>query len=347
MTAAPPSRPARPPLLAVEDLSVAVATGDGREITVVDDMSFAVDRGDTLGIVGESGSGKSMLSLAIMGLLPDAARASGHVRLDGDELIGKPDTALDRIRGRRIGMIFQEPATALNPSMRVGDQIAEALTIRHGIGWGEARERAVALIERVRIADPARRARAYPHELSGGQRQRIGIAIALAAEPALIIADEPTTALDVTVQAEILDLIAELVAERGMALILISHDLGVVARATRRLVVMYAGTRVEQGPTAAVLADPLSPYTRGLVASMPTRRPDREARLPGMIGTTPAFDRLPAGCRFAPRCPMRVDACVAGEPVWRDLGQGRGVRCVVTEWTGAGAPEPTAGEGPR
>jgi peptide/nickel transport system ATP-binding protein len=319
------------PLLAVADLAIAIAAaGGGRPTPIVADLSFTLGRGETLGIVGESGSGKSLVSLAIMGLLPPAARASGRIALDGRDLLGLDDDALCEVRGRRIGMIFQEPMTALNPAMRVGDQIAEGL-IRHGVaGRRAARDCAVDLLDRVRIPDARRRADAYPHELSGGQRQRVGIAIALALEPDLIIADEPTTALDVTVQAEILDILADLVATSRMSLILISHDLGVVARAAARTIVMYAGTRMEAGPTADVLHRPLNPYTRGLLAAMPRRRAADAGRLATIAGTVPAFDALPPGCRFAGRCADRIAACDAAEPVWRDVAGagGRGVRCL-------------------
>jgi peptide/nickel transport system ATP-binding protein len=319
-------------LLAVDNLAVDI----GRPATrILADIALTLERGETLGIVGESGSGKSLLALALIGLLPAGGRASGRIALDGRDLTTLSDAGLDAVRGRRIGMIFQEPMTALNPAMRVGDQIAEGL-VRHGLmGRRAARERAVELMQRVRIADPAARARAYPHELSGGQRQRVGIAIALALAPDLIIADEPTTALDVTVQAEILDLLAELTAETGMALMLISHDLGVVGRAAGRTLVLYAGARMEEGATADVLRRPLNPYTRGLIAAMPRRRQNAAERLTTIPGAVPAFAALPPGCRFAPRCPLRIAACDAGEPAWETHETGHGVRCIRAGESGA------------
>ena len=323
-----------PPLLAVSGLSVSVARPGSAPLPILSDIAFDLARGGRLGIVGESGSGKSMLALALIGLLPGSARASGTIHLDGTDLLALPEAALCRIRGRRIGMIFQEPLTALNPAMRIGDQVAEGLVGRRGLSKAEARHRALALLDRVRIPQAARRIDAYPHELSGGQRQRVGIAIALAPGPALLVADEPTTALDVTVQAEILAILDELVRQDGMALILVSHDLGVVARATDRTLVLYAGTRQEDGPTAAVLRDPAHPYTRGLLGAMPRRgarhgeargAPRRLAAIPG---TVPAFTGLPPGCRFAPRCPDHVPECDAAEPAWRGRDGGRGLRCI-------------------
>jgi peptide/nickel transport system ATP-binding protein len=316
------------PLLEVENLGIAMGRADGGATKIVNDVSFALGRGETLGIVGESGSGKSLLSLAIMGLLPAAAEVSGRIALDGRELTKLSDDEMGEVRGRRIGMIFQEPMTALNPAMRVGDQIAEGLIRHRVLGRAAARERAVELLDRVRIPNPRGRADAYPHEMSGGQRQRVGIAIALALEPDLIIADEPTTALDVTVQAEILDILADLVAESRMSLILISHDLGVIARAAGRTVVMYAGTRMEEGATADVLHRPLNPYTRGLLTAMPRRRATGADRLATIPGAVPGFNALPPGCRFSTRCPMKIDACDAGEPAWTTPEAGRGVRCI-------------------
>ena len=332
-----PLLPGAAPLLAVEGLAVSVARPGAAPLPVLSDVGFTLERGDTLGIVGESGSGKSLLALALIGLLPGGARASGSIRFAGAELVGAPEAALHALRGRGIAMVFQEPLTALNPAMRVGDQGAEGLVRVLGLGRAEGRRRALALLDRVRIPEAARRLDAYPHELSGGQRQRVGIAVALALGPALLVADEPTTALDVTVQAEVLDLLAELVRQDGMGLILVSHDLGVVARATARTLVLYAGTRFEAGPTAAVLGAPANPYTAALLAAMPRRRPPAAGgRLATIPGGVPDFAALPPGCRFAPRCAAHVPACDAAEPAWRGAG-GRGSRCIR-----APGPEPTA-----
>ena len=317
-----------PSLLEVHHLAVAVQRPSGPPLPILQDVGFRVERGETLGIVGESGSGKSLLALALIGLLPEAARASGTLRFDGTDLLTLPEVGLCRIRGAGIGMVFQEPLTALNPAMTVGRQIGEALSIARGLGRGAARQEALALLDRVRIAEAARRIDSYPHELSGGQRQRVGIAIALAPGPSLLVADEPTTALDVTVQADILDILAELVAERAMALVLISHDLGVVARATRRLLVLYAGTRFEEGATPEVLLRPRNPYTRGLLGALPHRRRSAGERFVTIPGTVPTFDHLPPGCRFATRCADRIAACDAGEPGWSLAADGRGLRCI-------------------
>ena len=266
------------PLLLVKNLDVTIRLPDGTEMPILDDIAFTLEKGATLGVVGESGSGKSLLALAIMGLLPPVASVTGDILFEGDDLLGKTDEAMCSIRGNRIGMIFQEPMTALNPTMTVGDQIAEGLVWHLGLGWQDARREAVDLLEQVRITDAARRAKTYPHEMSGGQRQRVGIAMALALKPALLIADEPTTALDVTVQAEILDILDDLTREYGMSLILVSHDLGVIARMCERTLVMYAGRRMEEGRTRDVLTTPQDPYTRRLIGSVPKRRPGGEAR---------------------------------------------------------------------
>ena len=319
------------PLLDVRDLAVSVQRSSGPPLPILQDVGFSLERGETLGIVGESGSGKSLLALALIGLLPEAARARGTLRFEGTDLLTLHEAALCRIRGSGIGMVFQEPLTALNPAMTIGRQIGEALAINRGLGRRAVRQETLALLDRVRMAGAARRIGSYPHELSGGQRQRVGIAIALAPGPSLLVADEPTTALDVTVQAEILDILAELVAERAMALILISHDLGVVARATRRILVLYAGTRFEEGATREVLVRPRNPYTRGLVGAVPHRRRSAEERFATIPGTVPTFDDLPPGCRFATRCADRIPACDAGEPAWRVVGDGRGLRCIRTE----------------
>jgi peptide/nickel transport system ATP-binding protein len=315
------------PLLSISDLAISVDLPDGGKMPILQDIALDLAPGETLGIVGESGSGKSLLSLAIMGLLPPVARATGSILFDGQDLLAADENAMCAIRGNRIGMIFQEPMTALNPAMTVGDQIAEGLVLHRGLSWRDARSEAVSLLDQVHIPDAARRARTYPHEMSGGQRQRVGIAIALALKPALMIADEPTTALDVTVQAEVLDILDDLAREYQMALILVSHDLGVIARMCQRTIVMYAGRRMEEGDTRALLTAPENPYTSGLVAAMPKRRAG-ERRLATIPGTVPGFARLPAGCVFSDRCGEREEACHAGEPAWTVTASGRGVRCI-------------------
>ena len=330
-------------LLSVESLSVAVRRDDGAMLPIVSDVSFDLQRGETLGIVGESGSGKSLLSLALIGLLPGSARVDGRIGFQGRDLTQLAERELCAVRGAEIGMIFQEPMSALNPAMRIGDQIAEGLRLR-GAGRSEADRKALELLDRVRISDAGNRIAAFPHELSGGQRQRVVIAIALAGSPKLLIGDEPTTALDVTVQREILAILAELVAEDKMGLILVSHDLGVITQSCARTLVMYAGTGFELAPTNALLSRPLNPYTQGLLAAIPRRRThDADAgttepaaraaslvrrRLKTIDGTVPSFSALPPGCRFAPRCPQRIAECQAGEPAFRPVAPGRFVRCL-------------------
>jgi peptide/nickel transport system ATP-binding protein len=258
-------------MLTVKNLCVDITGSDDRRVRVVDGISFTLGKGETLGVVGESGSGKSMLALSIMGLLPAVAHASGEILLQAENLLTLSEPQLCGIRGRRIGMIFQEPMTALNPAQRVGTQIAEGLIVHGGMSRGDARAKAIELLERVQVPQAKQRVDAFPHELSGGQRQRIGIAIALALRPDLLIADEPTTALDVTVQKEILDIFDELVADLGMALIFISHDIGVIGRIADRTLVMLNGKEMEQGPTVRVLRQPSADYTRTLLAAMPRR----------------------------------------------------------------------------
>jgi len=269
-------------MLQVKALSIDIAGSDGVTTRVVDNVSFELKQGETLGVVGESGSGKTMLALAIMRLLPAIAKPSGEIRLGDDNLLALSEAAMCNIRGGRIGMIFQEPMTALNPAQRVGAQIAEGLILHSGISQRAARSRAIELLERVRIPEAARRVDAYPHELSGGQRQRVGIAIALALKPQLLIADEPTTALDVTVQKEILDILDDLVTDMGMSLIFISHDIGVIGRIADRTLVMFGGRQMEQGPTAQVLRAPVAAYTQSLLAAMPRRT--RGSLAAGMTG---------------------------------------------------------------
>ena len=300
------------PLLEARQLRVDLHTHRGTA-AAVRDMSFTLERGDTLGLIGESGCGKSMTALALMGLAPDNATVSGSLTLDGRELLGLHDRDWRAIRGARIAMIFQEPMTALNPVHTIGRQIMEPLRLHRKLGTAAAKQRALALLDRVGIPQPAQRFDSYPHQFSGGQRQRIMIAMALACEPDVLIADEPTTALDVTVQKQILALIAELVAERGMALILISHDLGLIAQNVRQMLVMYGGEVVERGAAAEVFARPAHPYTRGLLAARPSLAQrlvaHRSERLPTIAGTVPNLFQMPPGCPFAGRCAFTADGC--------------------------------------
>ena len=294
-------------LLEVRHLRVDLRTHRG-SAPAVRDVGFTLERGDTVGLIGESGCGKSMTALALMGLAPDNASVAGSVRLNGQELIGLGDRGWRELRGNRIAMIFQEPMTALNPVHRVGAQIAEPLILHRGMTAAAARTRTIELMTRVGIPEPARRVDSFPHQFSGGQRQRLMIAMALACEPDVLIADEPTTALDVTVQKQILALIRELVQERGMALVLISHDLGLVAQNVRRMLVMYGGSVVESGRADEVFGQPAHPYTRGLLAARPTLaqrlHAHRGDRLPTIAGTVPDLFDLPPGCPFAGRCPF-------------------------------------------
>lgn len=330
------------PLLEVRDLTVTLQTQRGAA-RAVRDVGFTLERGETLGLVGESGCGKTITAMALMGLLPENAKLAGSIRFDGRELVGLPEPGLRSLRGNRIGMVFQEPMTALNPVHSVGRQVAEPLRLHRGLSSSEARKEATALLDRVGIPDAARRLDAYPHQFSGGQRQRITIAMALACGPDLLIADEPTTALDVTIQQQILALIRELVAERGMGLILISHDLGVVAQNVRRMLVMYGGSVVESGPTAAVFADRMHPYTLGLFGARPQLGGPRGTRLATIPGTVPELVDLPPGCPFAGRCRFTIDACQGTYPPLYDVGADHGARCIRLD---AVAAEKAAGAAP-
>jgi peptide/nickel transport system ATP-binding protein len=330
-------------LLDVQDLRIELPTQRGPALAVLD-VGFSLARGDTLGLVGESGCGKSLTAMALMGLLPEGARVSGSIRLDGQELVGLDEQGWSALRGNRIGMIFQEPMTALNPVHTVVRQVAEPLRLHRNLSAAQAREAAIALLDRVGIPDAARRADAYPHQFSGGQRQRITIAMALACGPDLLIADEPTTALDVTVQKQILELLRELVDERGMALLLISHDLGVIARSVARMMVMYGGSVVESGPTAQVFAQRRHPYTQGLFGARPALLAPRGQRLVTIPGAVPELADLPAGCAFAGRCAYVAPTCHHTTPTATDLGQGHAVRCIRLE--AIPAPPDTRGHTP-
>ena len=313
-------------LLEVQHLNVSLLTPRG-QAQAVRDVSFSLARGQTLGLVGESGCGKSITALSLLGLLPDNAQVTGSVRFDQQELVGQTDEYLRKIRGNRIGMIFQEPMTALNPVHTIGHQVAEPLRLHRGIAKNEARLRAIALLDRVGIPNAAARFDAYPHQFSGGQRQRITIAMALACEPDLLIADEPTTALDVTIQGQILALIAELVKERSMALILISHDLGVIAQSVSHMMVMYGGSVVEAGSTRQIFSQCAHPYTRGLFAARPRLGAQRGERLMTIAGSVPELADLPPGCAFADRCTFAAGPCHTQQPVAQTAAGGQTVRC--------------------
>ncbi|MFD9884387.1 ABC transporter ATP-binding protein [Streptomyces alboflavus] len=298
------------PLLSVRDLDVTFTTGRGR-VRAVDRLSFEVRRGRTLGIVGESGSGKSVTSLAILGL-HTGADVTGSIRLHGQELVGLDERGLNRLRGRRMAMIFQDPLSSLHPYYTVGEQIAEHHRVHFGSRRAAARRRAVEMLAEVGIPEPERRAGAYPHQFSGGMRQRVMIAMALACEPDLLIADEPTTALDVTVQAQILDLIARLQQDRGLGVVMITHDLGVIARVAHDVLVMYGGRAAEQAPVDTLFATPAHPYTRGLLDSLPRLDDADDEPLRAIPGSPPSLLAPAPGCAFAPRCP-RAAAATADE----------------------------------
>jgi peptide/nickel transport system ATP-binding protein len=321
---------ANAPLIEVENLAVRLNTSRGPAYAVRG-VSFSLKRGETLGLVGESGCGKSVTALALMGLLPDSAVISGSIRLDGNELVGLSDTNYCKLRGNRISMIFQEPMTALNPMHTIGRQVAEPLRRHTNCSAGEARKEAIALLDRVGLPDAGKRVDAYPHQFSGGQRQRVTIAMALACQPDVLIADEPTTALDVTIQGQILDLIADIVAERGMSMILISHDLGVIAENVQRMMVMYGGTVVESGATDTVFRRMGHPYTQGLFRARPRLGARKGTRLQTIAGTVPELADLPSGCTFAGRCAIVEDRCRVAPPAAVDVGAGHGVRCLRTD----------------
>ena len=317
-------------LLAVEDLRIDLAVG-GHRYAAVDKVSFEIARGETFGLVGESGCGKSITALAVMGLLQrPLAIAGGSIKFEGHPIENLDAEKLRRMRGKRLAMIFQEPMTALNPLLPVGRQIAEMFILHEGASWHDAQRRAVEVLARVRVPAPERRARDYPHQLSGGMRQRVMIAIALACSPDLLIADEPTTALDVTVQSEIVDLMRELCAAKGTAILMISHDLGLVASICRSVGVMYAGRIVEQRSSVDVFKSPSHPYTRGLVASLPrlgSRAAIGRRRLQEVSGVVPSIVDFPPGCRFHPRCDRVTDICKTTEPAVTALPGNGLVRC--------------------
>ena len=334
------------PLLDVRDLTIqfpqsrasrALATA-----AAVRSLSFSIAPGEVLGLVGESGSGKSITSLAIMGLLPSAARVTGEITFhngnrngnDNEDsapayLTNLPPDQLRQLRGSRIAMIFQEPMTALNPVLRVGDQIAEAVLAHHRVSKPEAMRRAIEGMREVAIGDPEQRARSYPHQLSGGMRQRVMIAMAIVNRPQLLIADEPTTALDVTIQQQILDLLNDLRRKFGLAMLFISHDLAVVSHVADRVAVMYAGNLVELGAKSDIFHAPAHPYTQGLLRAIPTLATDRSHPLATIEGTVPSIAQLPSGCPFEPRCPHRIDACAIQLPPLVEVRAGHWARCPV------------------
>ncbi|HET8932624.1 MAG TPA: ABC transporter ATP-binding protein [Polyangiales bacterium] len=316
-------------LLEVRDLHTRFETSTG-PLRPVDGVSFELSAGGTLGVVGESGSGKTMTALSILRLLPGGAGRieSGQINFDGKDLLALPEREMRGLRGKRIAMVFQEPMTSLNPVYSVARQIGEVLRLHEGMSRRDARARSIELLRVVGIPDPERRVDSYPHELSGGMRQRVMIAMAIACRPQLLIADEPTTALDVTIQAQILELLARLRQELGMAVLLITHDLGVVAEFAEEVLVMYAGTVVERAPAAALFAAPQHPYTQGLLASAPSRQAGRK-RLATIAGVVPDLAHLPGGCRFRERCVRAVARCAESEPPLLDSGEGRKVACFV------------------
>ncbi len=318
------------PLLEVRDLQVRFATLEG-SVRAVDGVSFVVQPGETLGLVGESGCGKSVTALSILRLLRcPPAEIWGRVAFDGMDLLELDDDQIRKVRGKSISMIFQEPMTSLNPVLTVGEQIAEALILHEGLARDEAWERAAALLRLVQIPSPRQRARDYPHRLSGGMRQRAMIAMALSCRPRLLLADEPTTALDVTIQAQILDLMGRLKQELGASIILITHDLGVIAEMAARVVVMYAGRVVEEAPVRELFKNPLHPYTQGLLGSVPVAGRKFSAgrrRLQEISGVVPNLIAPPLGCRFHPRCAQARPACCAETPPLVEMPDGRRVEC--------------------
>ena len=315
-------------MLEVADLTVEFATPQGW-VPAVRDVSFQIAAGGVLGLVGESGSGKSVTALAILRLLPPQARIRGSIRFRDEDLLALPEEQMRHIRGAGISMIFQEPMTALNPVMRVGDQIAEAALAHGDVPKAEAWRRAVEALRTVAIVEPERRARDYPHQLSGGQRQRVMIAMAVVNRPSLLIADEPTTALDVTIQAQVLDLLSELREKFSLAMLFISHDLAVVSQVAQHIGVMYAGSVVELGTAEEVFAHPVHPYTRGLLHSVPTLRSERSQPLSTIEGSVPAMTALPPGCAFEQRCAWRIASCSLAVPPLVEVAPGHLARCPV------------------
>jgi peptide/nickel transport system ATP-binding protein len=313
------------PLVSIQGLSVAF-----NGVAVLRGVDLALQKGEALGLVGESGSGKSVTWLAALGLLPRHAKVSGSVRLDGREILGAPTGELDRVRGGRVAMIFQDPASALNPVLTIRKQLCEALALHRDLSGEAVKAEARRLLDLVGIPDAARRLEAYPHEFSGGQVQRIMIAMALAGNPDLLVADEPTTALDATIQAQILELLSTIRREMSMAMVLISHDLGVVAEKCDRVAVMYAGRIVEQAPANQLFADPVHPYAQGLIGALPPLDGPRR-RLTAIPGTVPDPAHMPSGCAFAPRCALAAEPCGLAVPSLAPIANDRVVACIRAE----------------
>ena len=323
------------PVIDVKDLAVAFNTFEG-VVHAVDGVSFTVDRGQTLGIVGESGSGKTVANLALMGLIPmpPGRITSGSAQFDGRDLVTLPAEQMRRIRGRHIAMIFQDPMTSLNPFLRISRQLTEGLQLHLGMSRAQALSRAVELLEQVGIPAADRRVHDYPHQFSGGMRQRVMIAMALACGPELIIADEPTTALDVTIQAQILELLKKLQEETGTSIIMITHDLGIVAGMCHKIAVMYAGRIVEKADAGELFKKPLHPYTLGLLKSLPRLDAEQKEKLEVIEGLPPDMIHNPPGCNFEPRCPFAVEYCKQNEPVLEEVAPGRRIACWVDVDTG-------------
>lgn len=316
-------------ILEVEDLKTEFLTGNG-SVRVVDGVDFVLNKGETLGIVGESGCGKSVTSMSIMGLLPKGQSriAGGDIRFHDQSLLSLSAKEMRQVRGNRISMIFQEPMTSLNPVFKIGNQISEVLHFHKDISKKEAWSQAVEMLKKVGIPRPQQIAQEYPHQLSGGMRQRVMIAMAMACSPEVLIADEPTTALDVTIQAQILELMQKLQNEQGTAIMLITHDLGVVAETCQRVVVMYAGQVVEEAEVGMLFKHPLHPYTKGLLASLPQLAGEKK-RLTPIVGSVPSPGNLPPGCRFAPRCAYRTDECLVVQPALLEAEEGHKCRCIL------------------
>ena len=331
----------RDPLIEVDGLSVYLPTRHGGEVQILDDVSFSISKGETLGVIGESGSGKSMTALSIIGLLPPGARVDGHVRLGGVELLRLSDKSMNKIRGNQISMIFQEPMTALDPVFTIGYQISQTLRAHQDVSRRDARTAAIDMLAAVGIPDPVRRFGEYPHQLSGGMRQRAMIAMALICEPKLLIADEPTTAVDITIQAQLLELLQQLNEERDTAILFISHDVGVIAEMCREVVVMYAGQVIERADVDDLLERPAHPYASGLLWAVPRTGVARHEELYAIKGRVPVPTDIPSGCRFHPRCDHATPSCAANQQVLAPFATaGRAVRCErADELTLAGVPE--------